>query len=98
MLSLDKPTNELNILDGYLSKQGCLFKFDKRSEIISNGSLDNTYVINKGIVSLWRDGGGLIGIIKAPYIQGLSNSFIAREVKYRLFSESYAEGITYHLS
>lgn len=40
--------------------------------------------------------GGLIGIIKAPYIQGLSNSFIAREVKYRLFSESYAEG--YYLS
>ncbi|WP_336221050.1 hydrogen peroxide resistance inhibitor IprA [Citrobacter amalonaticus] len=94
MLSLSKPLKEFCQLDKCLSQYGTRFDFINEKEIIysSNINSDTTFVILDGIISLRRTEQVLVGIAKAPFIMGLTNSVMKKDVQYDLMSEGRCSG------
>lgn len=98
MLSLSKPLKEINLLDNALSKYGTRFDLTHEKEIIYSSEVnpDTTFVILDGVISLRRREQVLVGIAKAPFIMGLTNSIMKNDVQYDLVSEGRCSG--YYLS
>lgn len=94
MLSLTKPLQEFGKLDKCLSKYGTRFELHDEKQVLysNNTDQDKTFVILEGVISLRRNEQILIGIAQAPFIMGLADGVMKKDVQYDLVTEGTCTG------